>query len=86
MFGLFTISRTECEETLLPDDGFTRQKGDRKTWLRNVSISLTVFALLAFIVAQINFTEEKMIDLNTVQEIQGYEKGILNLHESMNSG
>ena len=86
MFGLFTISRTECEETLLPDDAFTRQKGERKTWLRNVSISLAVFALLAFIVAQINFTDEKMRDLNTVQEIQGYEEGILNLHESMNSG
>ena len=65
MFGFFTISRTE------PDDGFTRQKGERKTLLRNVIISLTVFALLAFIVAQINFTNEKMEDLNTVQEIQG---------------
>ena len=78
MFGLFTISRTE------PDDGFTRQKGERKTLLRNIIISLAVFALFAFIVAQINFTEEKMGDLNTVQEIQGYEKGILNLHDSMN--
>ena len=78
MLRLFTVSRTE------PDDGFTRQKGERKTLLRNVIILLAVFALLAFIVAQINFTDEKMKDLNTVQEVQGYEQGILNLHESMN--
>ena len=73
--GVFTTSINEF------DDGFTRQKGKSKSKLQTLMIPLAVFAWVTLVIASINFVDNKMEEINAIEEAEFYQTSVLNLQE-----